>query len=110
MSSALCDALCNISVYLRITLRTLQIQPLLLSILLIPRSLPLRQPSLIVRFRSRILWVEILRVFNLSLTLLRDKDLCATFGLLYHILCFSLFFPLRHSLIYQLCQVLIIIE
>ena len=103
-------ASCYISINLSVSLSSFKVKTLLLSILLVPQSLPLRKPSLWVWLLSWVLGIEVLRVSGLSLTLLWKKDLSSSFCLLDHILCLLFFLLLWHAIFNKLSEILIVIS
>ena len=91
-----------ISVDLRVTLRSFQVNASLLRQLLVARLLPLGKPALGVGHRSRVLRVKVLRHLGLPFALHRDVDLGSTCHILHVNICRLFdFLVLRHRLFYH---------
>ena len=74
--------LVDVSGHLGITLRALEVDTALSSVLFVARLLPLWKPSLGVRHRAWVLWVETLWHAGLSFPLDRNIDLGAAVHIL----------------------------
>ena len=110
MRSGLSDTLGDIGIDLSVTLGTFEIDASFLRELLETRTLPLGKPSLWVGFRSRIFRVEILGILDCSLSLaVRHEYFSTSFGLLDDIPRLLLFSLLRHALLNQTLNVIVII-